>query len=96
MTSLERAEKIVTDMDCDSCQHTLEMRKQMTTLIAAQIEEAILEASQKAHSISDAPCSECFQKGWNAAREKAKGIAEEQSAVLVGRFIADRIGKMEP
>ncbi len=61
--------------------------KRCQELIAAQISEAEREA---------------YKEGWNAAREKAKGIAEnidceaDWGCCMEGNTIADRISQMSP
>jgi hypothetical protein len=48
MDAKSHAETIITYMDCGSCQYTVEMRQQMTSLIAAEIEAACADARREA------------------------------------------------
>ena len=57
-----------------------------------EIRQSDLAESMK---INDATSKECYQQGFNAARDKAKGIAKRME-YDVAQVIAHRIGEMEP
>ncbi len=58
MTIKERAENLVTAMDCDSCQRDSNMRKQMTLIVADEIRAAVDEAYDDAVRQMDFICKD--------------------------------------
>ncbi len=108
MTPQERAEKIagvVVDGIGQDFMFTDPL--DLFRIITAQIEEAEREAYQHGFcdgidSTPDLITIKYYRDGFSAAREMARGIAEDshptcgQFCCRAGREIADRIAKMEP
>ncbi len=103
MTPQERAKAIAAMLKPHSDLNEPEILK----YIAAQIEEAVLDAFDNKWKKEHKRCLEIEAlKSWNAAKEKAKGIAETEGNCGAtfpneddcdcGTEIADCIGKMEP
>lgn len=106
MTPTERAEKIMLIALDQTHIEWNEHGKENMAKIAAQIAEAEREAyNDGAHDgINVSSCDECFQKGFAAARERAKEIAEKScycdhsltDPECYGCRTADRIAVVEP
>jgi len=101
MKSTERAEKIAL---VRGSRHDKNF-KEYVAIIAAQIEEACAEAIKQERDTHWQDWEQVKKEIWNAAREKAKGIAETwainkmirgENVAYVSQGIASRIGKMEP
>ncbi len=95
MNAKERAEKIIKGQPLGT---TLD---EAVKFCAAQIEEAEREQaesdSMKHAEVLMGTYSKACAEGFRAAREKAKGIAEEYlDEGRIGEVIAQRIGEMEP
>ena len=115
MTPQERAEKIVFGLGPKELQgerYATSFEKDLIQRIAAQIESAEREAvdqfNRYGYRIESNP-DKAFKDGWNAAKEKARGIAEKCDVEewsdggktcsvfdMSNKYIADRIAKMEP
>ena len=113
MTPQERAEKIADMVAYLSKQYDgTDLAIHSKQMFVAKIEEAELEAERRGQQDCkmDGPCQTAFLKGFTAAREKAKEIAEtwrcrdkgdkcypcDCGGEVPQDAIADRIGKMEP
>ncbi len=115
MTPQERAEKILSVLGSHTCfnlpKHTPELIDSFRKMIAAQISEAEREAHKRAGVDLANLCKEAIEEGkeigFNAAREKAKGILDKQTSYCADHCesgeacdcidkAADRISQMSP
>lgn len=101
MTPTKRAEKIVREYFENIVPDAVSKSPQLIKSIAAQIESAEREAVKTQIDNTFEAILRAEQRGWNAAREKAKGIALDPTIASSDPIenkqnIAARIGKMEP
>ncbi len=95
MTNKERAEKMHHEIIHPNCNSTL---CRLTLYLTAQLDEACAEVERDKDKKVIEAYQTGLQRGFSAAREKAKGIADKSSGCeyACGEVIADRIAAMSP